>query len=277
MSRSAATEQPRGVGQSMRNVGKQEKNFSRFKSGHASALYDLLESERPFLYDYLMRMTSQVSRSADSINEVYESLSEEVISVIESARDLRLVLYTTARRFNSDIWNAETSRLINAALQPTTDQDQSGHEAEIHRDSALLDKALRSLPGPQREVVWLHILGGFSFEEVAQIVGVAESGVETLYLGGVGALDAEAEETCGPAQTALPKLPPHPLPTALTNATVNLSMIMAGIKVKPTGIRSVTRMILLGLAVVCVVIWYTVPHAVIKSFLPSWMPFLNKF
>ena len=100
----------------MRNVGKQEKNFSRFKSGHASALYDLLESERPFLYDYLMRMTSQVSRSADSINEVYESLSEEVISVIESARDLRLVLYTTARRFNSDIWNAETSRLINAAV-----------------------------------------------------------------------------------------------------------------------------------------------------------------
>ena len=125
-------------------------------------------------------------------------------------------------------------------------------------------------------MVWLHILRGFSSEDVAHIVGLDEHAVESLYLRGLGAIDAEIGEAFGPAQTALANLPLHPLPAALSNATVNLSMVMAGIKAKPAGMRSTKRTILFGLMLLGGAVWYFVPAAVIKTLVATYLPFLTR-
>ena len=259
-----------------KNEQKQDKQFKRFKSGDSHAIYAVLDGERLHLYDFLMRMTGQISRSSEIINEVYESLSTEILESIDSAHELRLVLFATARRFSSDIWNAETSRLINAGLNSVGETKPSAADTQIQRIAPLLDKALRCLPGPEREVVWLHILRGFSSEDVAHIVGLDEHAVESLYLRGLGAIDAEIGEAFGPAQTALANLPLHPLPAALSNATVNLSMVMAGIKAKPAGLRSTKRTILFGLMLLGGAVWYFVPVAVIKTLVATYLPFLAR-
>ena len=95
------------------------KLFKRFKAGDGTSLLDLLESEREGLYDYLLRMTGQVSRSSDTVDEVYQSLTEtdETLNAIESCVDLRICLYKTARKFNADIWNADTAKLVNSLLE----------------------------------------------------------------------------------------------------------------------------------------------------------------
>ena len=259
-----------------KNGQKQDKRFKRFKSGDSHAIYAFFDGERIYLYDFLMRMTGQISRSSESVNEVYESLTTEILASIDSARELRLVLFATARRFSSDIWNAETSRLINAGLSVVGEAKPGAADPQIQRIAPLLDKALRCLPGPEREVVWLQLLGDFTSEEVAQIVGLDEHAVESLYLRGLGAIDAEIGESCGPAQTTLAMLPLHPLPAALSNATVNLSMVMAGIKAKPAGLRSTKRMIIFGLMLLGGAVWYLVPSAVFKNLVTTYLPFLGR-
>jgi hypothetical protein len=73
-----------------------EKLFKKFKGGDDRALIDLLENERPQLYDYLMRMTGQISRSFESVSEVFQSVSEgSDKDEFDSADELRILLYTT--------------------------------------------------------------------------------------------------------------------------------------------------------------------------------------
>ncbi len=148
-----------------------DKQFKRIKNGDSAALYDILEGERGKLYDYMMRMTGQVSRSGDTIDEVYQSLGGEALELIDSLTELRVCLYTTARKFSGDIWNADTAKLVNPLLEERT--AKSGHGdilpsgdpmklpgAELipKQDRPMLiavDRALRLMPGREREALLL--------------------------------------------------------------------------------------------------------------------------
>lgn len=249
------------------NNAAQERMFKKFRGGDIASLADLMEGERTGLYDYMMRMTGQISRSADTVDEVFQSLNEETLETIDQFSELKIMLYTTSRKFNSDIWNAETSKLANASFEvPVHSQALDEKTLRERQGQALLDKALRSLPGMEREVLCLSARGQFENSEIAEIMGVPEHQVEDKLAVAMTKVEGEYQATGGRAESALAKLPSHPLPVRSSQATVNLSMVMQGIKTKPVGLWSPVRLTLIGLLVVAAVLWFVYPELYTRIF-----------
>jgi DNA-directed RNA polymerase specialized sigma24 family protein len=238
-----------------------KKLFRKFRSGEASALVEILESERQSLYDYMMRMTGQVQKSAETIEEVYVSLNEGVLAELQTYEDLRLLLYTTTRKFSADIWNANTSMLENSGILPQEESDPLGvhglRELKFQQD---LDRAIRGLKPFEREVVYLRLVVGMAFSEVSDVVGNSQDEVENGYASAFKVLTVSIGKSQDEVEDGLHRISKHPMPPLSSPATVNLSMVMEGIKTKPSGVWSVKRIIFLAIFALVVACWFLFPY-----------------
>jgi DNA-directed RNA polymerase specialized sigma24 family protein len=189
-------------------------------------------------------MTGQISRSIDTIDEVYQSLTEDVLESIDTYAELKVCLYTTARKFNADIWNADTAKLQNAALERTGGESSKDaedlDEPAANKTHRQLDKALRGLSGAEREAVLLRCRAHFDFSELSEIMSISEHEAEGRFNSGVKKV---AQEVGGGTdlEARIFRAPAHPLPLRSSQATMNLSMVMQGIKAKPVRLWSPVR------------------------------------
>lgn len=248
-------------------IAENKKLFRSFKKGDSGAFLELLENERPSLYDYLMRMTGQVQKSCDTIEEVYLSLNEGVLSEMQSFEDLRVLLYSTARKFNADIWNADTTRLENAAIGDSMQGKAVSADALEHiKTQQDLDRALRGLKPFDREVAYLRLAVGIAFSDIADILGNPVHAVEGAYDAAMAALERETQQSRDDIEERLHGLTRHPMPPRTSHATVNLSMVMEGIKARPSGVRSLPRILLLIAIAAAVGIWIVAPEWISSVF-----------
>ncbi len=230
--------------------GQKDKLYKRFKGGDPRALAELFEGERNELYDYLMRMTGQIAKSSDTVDEVFLSLTEETLESVATFGEFKTMLFATARRFVSEVWNADTSRLMNAAvdgLHETGAKVGEGLPAERERHRPF-DRAVRALPGREREIVLLKARSSFNDLEIATIMGIPINQVETL----ANAAFARVSAECSGLNTAslmgtIARMPHHPEPVRSSQRTINLSMVMQDIKTKPVGLWSPFRIVALVL------------------------------
>jgi DNA-directed RNA polymerase specialized sigma24 family protein len=222
-----------------------EKDFRRLKSGHGVSLYDLFEAERQELYDYLLRMTGQISRSDETVDEVFQAFTEDMLETIHTFQELRVSLYVTARKFNADIWNADTSKLINLGLEPLTSEGKSVATPDLQKFSSI-DVRLRSLPPREREILILSVRLGFKREDLRDITGFSNQDIEdSVSHAGLAIGDFDL----------LKAMPAHPLPERSRQETQNLSIVMRGIKTKPVGVWSPLRILFLFCVVLSAVLW----------------------
>lgn len=242
-----------------------EKLYKKFKSGDLSALRDLLESERDGLYDYLLRMTGQVSRSMETTDEVFLSLNEDTLDVTDNYTELKILLYTTARKFNADIWNAETSRLKNLALEGPPGPDDGTRKAMRERAIlSVVDRQLRTLGGRERDLLLLHGFAYFDENEISEITSLSTTEVQSLLTSGMKHL--VNENLAFEAVTAtLGLVPLHPLPPRSSQATIDLSMVMQGIKTKPEGLWSPFKLIVLLLIAAAIGLWLLNPEFIRRT------------
>jgi DNA-directed RNA polymerase specialized sigma24 family protein len=237
----------------------QNKLFKRFKGGDSAALIDFLENERPKIYDYLMRMTGQISRSFESVSEVFQSIADgEAKGDVDGAEELRCMLYVTARKFNADIWNAETSRLINPAIE-------TGEEGSAARETVAfqaLDKSLRNLKGVEREIVLLRSRCDFEFEGIAEIMTMDEADVENQFYRGMQRIDADCSGVVEQPEKMLTRMPSHPPPEHSNQATMNLSVMMHDIKTRPVRLWSPLRVFLMLIIIASATVYFVFPGKV---------------
>jgi DNA-directed RNA polymerase specialized sigma24 family protein len=230
-------------------VSAKEKLYRKFRGGDGGALVELLEGEREALYDYLLRLTGQMSRSYETIDEVFVALSDETVGTLDTYAELRTCLFVTARRFNADIWNADTARLREAELGESV-----GDEDELRRALQIVDRALRTLPGVEREAALLVGRLGFSRPEAAEIMSLSDTEVELREATGYQHIDAALLADTSPGDTPpdgftaaqlIARLPRHTLPPRSSQRTIDLSMVMQGIKTRPDGLGSPLRIALI--------------------------------
>ena len=200
-----------------------QKLLKKAKRGSAAAASDLFGGLRLDLYDYLLRMTGDVERSVQTIDEVLLSVKDSSLPS-QSYDELRLLIYQTARRFNGDAWNADTTRLTNGALD-----HQMGEPAAIRQ----IEDCFRTLPGPEREALYLRTKADFEAEQVASVMGIAAAQVELRFAKGCERLVDQGNFGDQQIEALVSRLPNHPIPEASINATVDLSLVMRGIRTKP--------------------------------------------
>jgi RNA polymerase sigma factor (sigma-70 family) len=205
-----------------------ENLFRSFRAGKAS-LRDLLELERPELYDWLLRMTADQTRALDGVDEVLNSVesSEEDFADLEN---LRACLYRTARNFHADAWRAPTSLLANALIEGESSQDLTkdsnkdgkGIDPERRDDFATLDKFVRQLPPDEREVLLLVRRYDFSKQAAADVLAIEEEMVKE-HLRGV---EEDLRMLGAGLDKLMGELPLHPMPAPAHQTSTNLSEII---------------------------------------------------
>ena len=227
------------------NAGQGEKLFARFNKGRLAALPELLELEKVDLFDYLIRMTGSITLATDTIDDVYVGLADGGQYDFRTYRSFRTCLFVTARKFNADKWNAETSRLENPAFsQPEFSEELSASDQQSYR---ALDRSLRRLAGRMREAVVLKERCRFHDDDIATIMELPRAEVESLYLKGMQQIDAECSGVVEQPEKKIGTMPRYPAPEQTAAVTMDLSMVMAGIHQKPTGLRSPLRILLVVL------------------------------
>jgi DNA-directed RNA polymerase specialized sigma24 family protein len=226
-----------------------EKNFKAFKAGDFEALDLILNSEKDRLFDYVMRMTGQLSRSA--------ATTEEVIGVVtpvadreETLQELLVLLYKTARNFTIEIWNADTSRLENSVYATVA----GGKPVKNAEDLLALEHVVRSLPAKQREILLLRERFGFSPDEIAELTGYATGDVEEIFAQALGITEAALPGFADRVPELMTKILGFQMPEDASVVTQNLSMVFKDLKKSsrstPGGwMRLISRLIFVGLVV----------------------------
>lgn len=195
-----------------------------YKAGDLDALNEIFASEKPRLFDFLIRMTGQQTKSLDTVDEAILVVGP-ALDLEDSLQELLVLLYKTARNFTIENWNSDTSRLENSAY--------TQHGAPVDRNTptlVALEHVVRQLHPKQREVFLLHERFGFSPDEVAEIVGNSVGDVEELFAGALGAADAAMPGDAERIPELMTLLKGFPVPDSEVVDTQNLSLVFKNLK-----------------------------------------------
>jgi DNA-directed RNA polymerase specialized sigma24 family protein len=199
--------------------------FQKFKQGNVESLDALLKRERPFLFDYAMRMTGQISKSKELIDESFLELSSTANS-IPDVSSLRVKIYGLVRSNGIEEWSAETSRLENAAyLTP--------HALKMGKTLSTLisiEHVIRTLTANQREVFILFNLYQFSNHDIVEIMDQGSALVDECLDQSMKILTSTLPNSGEDMQYWLQKLMLFPEPVEELVHTQNLSLVIKDIK-----------------------------------------------
>ncbi len=241
------------------------KDFKDFQSGNLEALSTIISSEKVRLYDFTMRMIGQLGKSSDLMDEAIAAVEYDADSS-ETLQEFLVSLYKTTRNFGKEVWNSDTSKLENAAYQPS-----GGKELQ---NLLKLESQLRILPANQKEVILLRERYGFALDEVAEIMMVPASDVEILFAQGLTTLEENMLEHSNRLPEMILNLKPFSKPENMSPETQNLSLIMNDFK-KTNKMASTTwRRVRIGCyLVILVLVW--VFREEVREFLEPYTQIFN--
>ena len=174
--------------------------FLAWKQGNQDALVELLVVERAYLFDYLIRMTGDRSRSEDAVFEITQLMPKQAVQYATYAQ-CRKYLFKAVRESCLDIWNSDTALL-------TEDLRTFKGDGSLKDKIVPFAAALRSLAGPLRECVLLVHRLHFDIVDAAEIMGES---VEKVKSGEVQTIKALLTGVAGSPQEAVNLLGRLPL------------------------------------------------------------------
>ena len=145
--------------------------FLAFRQGRKEALDELIAEEKSLLYDYLVRMTGDRSRSEVAVFEATELMPKQ-IGKYASYAECRQYLFKSARESCQDIWNSDTTLL-------TEDVRVFKNDNRLRTKIREFSVVLQALAGPLRECVLLLHRYGFNIPDAAVIMGEDEDRIHS--------------------------------------------------------------------------------------------------
>jgi len=152
-----------------------------WQSGDASAFDRLYERHRGGVFRYFLRQCRDRGRAEDLHHDVWLKLIRARDSWRPTAR-FTTWLYTVARHRLIDHWRSNAPERL-AALDDDAHAAPEAHEplsvAAAAQQGGRLAAALGALPEAQRDVFLLHVEGGLTLVEIANLTGAAQETVKS--------------------------------------------------------------------------------------------------
>lgn len=154
----------------------------RARLGDPNAIGEIYETYQPAVFSYIYYRLGNVAASEDLTAEVFVRLVTNVRTYEDRGKPILAWLYTIARNLVVNFLRHEKCLEILPLDENTnTVEDDAPHTGDDgrlaqHEIKAALDK----LTEPQRQVVWLKFIEGYSNAEIASIVGRDENAVKSL-------------------------------------------------------------------------------------------------
>lgn len=170
-----------------------EELFSAYVAGDRQAFAELWSRYSPMLARLMRKQVRRSEDVNDLVQQAFLQLHRARHDFREGAR-LRPWLYTIALNLRREYWRRRARRRespveLDERMLPTVEQA----DLVIKENAAALREALSTLPAGQREVIELHWFEGFSFPEVAEIVGASLSAVKVRAHRGYKVLRAQLQ------------------------------------------------------------------------------------
>jgi RNA polymerase sigma-70 factor (ECF subfamily) len=155
--------------------------------GHEQAFAALYDHLGPALFRVARALLGRRSDAEDAVQEVFVGLlrSRESLARVEN---MRAYVFASLR---SAAGRIAARRTPAADLDDVPAPEARGLNAE---QDAALERALRSLPPEQRELIALKIDGGLTFAEIAACLGVSPNTAASRYRYALEKLRAAFEE-----------------------------------------------------------------------------------
>lgn len=145
---------------------------------HAAESMDLRAAYHAYagpMYWYALSLLGRAEEAEDVVHDVFAALLRRGPGGIITQprayllKAVRREVVRVRRRWGREAWYAEETHV-------------SWVEVAEDRDRALdVDRAVKSLPEEQREVVTLKVLGELTFREIGQVLGVPENTASSRY------------------------------------------------------------------------------------------------
>lgn len=159
-------------------------------------LLELYQSERDALFSYLCGLVREATLAEDILQDVFVSLVKKDIQ--DPAFNLKSYLYISAR--NRVIDHFRRSSVHQAVF--TVYSAYRDLEAEAAADAAArtdegdyLRRQLAGLKPEQQEIFYLHLNGGMTFIEIAEVLNLPQGTVASRYLRGIEKLKEQLRGT----------------------------------------------------------------------------------
>ncbi len=219
--------------------------FEKYKQGEDLALNELLDTEREGFYDYLIRMTGQISRALETTEDIFRSLLDAPLTA-SNYSEFRCEFFRTGRNFNADLWKSDTSTLKNPAL--------SGIDGTERERFELIDQSINNLPSALKECIVLHIMCAFSVEETASIMGNSVDETNSNLVEALQNINENCSESSKTSEEDIRTLTKHLPPLTSMNATIDLGQVVKGMKNQSIG-GKVKKFIILSLLAAGILIY----------------------
>jgi RNA polymerase sigma factor (sigma-70 family) len=148
--------------------------WNAFKHGDRSAFDSLFRQYYPFLLNYGKSICPDKDTVDDSIQDLFIELwqsraSAEIRSL--KAYLLKALKYKLFRHFRKKEFKSEDFIPENTAFEISHDLFIINQETEQQNTKAIIN-ALNRLPARQKEIIYLKIYQGLSYEEVSEVMNV---------------------------------------------------------------------------------------------------------
>lgn len=155
--------------------------FESYLKGSNTAIQEIIDLEKPHIYDFIARMTGNIDASFSHTNEVIKIASMKP-KRWQSLNDLRSFLYTTAKKVSEKDWSTETKPIdhpmIDQILQNPNSKELMKKKAESYKD---ISTNLSDLSCEEREILLLHLRFLFTFSDISTITRQHRDAIEKKY------------------------------------------------------------------------------------------------
>ena len=144
-------------------------------------LDELYDGYAPRLYRYALFLLGDREGAEDAVHEAFYRLARlrgraaDAVNVAYATRAIRNECYTMLRR----------RRRATVSAEPVLEPAAPGVSEE---ERLIVEQALRALPAEQRDVVYLKVYAGLSFQEIASVSDVSINTAASRYRYALAAL-----------------------------------------------------------------------------------------
>ncbi|MCB9228325.1 MAG: hypothetical protein H6618_01800 [Deltaproteobacteria bacterium] len=211
------------------DIARQQDLFNAFLNGEDSALIRLLESEKPFLFDYIFRMSGDLNLACLMSERICQN-PDLWSGYRDSLTQLRFEIYRDIRSRCAEQWYDNVSELVHPTLDAILKNTSASRQKKA---SAFAYSRLNAATGachiPGREAILLHIRSKLTFSEIGKLSGDSRDQVEKNYAEGLRYLKEHIPNLPKNPRQVISAMEVYPLPEKVTSETTELGRLIAGL------------------------------------------------
>lgn len=149
----------------------------RASNGDQAAFHTLVRRHAPAMRAYAIRLTGSVSDADDVLQETLIQAWKKLETLEDHAKVRSWLMTLTSRKAIDLIRTRKPNVSIDEVAESSSPEQTPEQSALTGSQMGALSEALKTLPHQSREIWVLREIGGSSYQEIAELLGISPASV----------------------------------------------------------------------------------------------------